>query len=152
MTSPIDLGIMLGLAYQGFVDQLHAHLASRGFTRIGPADGYVVRALAEAPLNQRELAERLGITEQGAGKIVGDMRRRKLVARQADPRDARVWRLHLAERGELLLREARGFHRQFEAELAGSLGRDAAAALRLALAWIVERAADDTSQGRLRIP
>ena len=150
MTSPTDFGVLLGLAYQGFVEQLHAHLADRGFTRIGPADGYVVRALAEAPLNQRELAHRLRITEQGAGKIVAEMQRRKLITRRADPSDARAWRLHLATRGELLLREARGFHHRFETALSRAQGADAAAARR-ALEWIVERSADDTSQGRLRM-
>jgi DNA-binding MarR family transcriptional regulator len=150
MTSPIDLGVLLGLAYQGFVEQLHAHLATHGFTRIGPADGYVVRALAEVPLNQRELARRLGITDQGAGKIVADMQRRKLIARRADPRDSRAWQLQLAPRGHALLRAARGFHHRYEAELTRALGNDAAAARR-ALAWIVERSADDTSQGRLRM-
>jgi len=149
MATPIDLGVLLGLAYQGFVEQLHAHLAAHGFTPIGPADGYVVRALAGAPLNQRELARRLGITDQGAGKIVTDMQRRKLIARRADPRDSRAWLLQLAPRGHALLREARGFHHRYEAELTRALGDDAAAARR-ALEWIVERSADDTSQGRLR--
>jgi len=150
MASSIDLGVLLGLAYQGFVEQLHAHLAAHGFTRIGPADGYILRALAEAPLNQRELARRLGITDQGAGKIVADMQRRKLIVRQADPRDCRAWLLQLAPRGHALLREARGFHHRYEAELTRTLGDDAKAARR-ALTWIVERSADDTSQGRLRM-
>ncbi len=150
MASPIDLGVLLGLAYQGFVEQLHAHLAEHGFKRIGPADGYVVRALAEEPLNQRELARRLGITDQGAGKIVRDLLRRKLIVRGSDPRDSRAWLLQLAPRGELLLSQARGFHQRFEAELAVALSHDANA-IRLALGWIVDRSADDTSQGRLRM-
>ena len=38
-----DFGILLGFAYQGFVEALHAHLAEHGFTDIGNSHGYVVR-------------------------------------------------------------------------------------------------------------
>src|SRR5437899_2880763 len=71
-----DFGILLGLAYQGFVTRLHADLARRGFRDIGPTVGYVLRAVAGEPMNQRQLSQRLGITDQGMMKIVDDMARR----------------------------------------------------------------------------
>ena len=70
---PVDLGILLGLGYQAFVDRLRADLKARGFDDLGGAYGYVFRVLADEPLSQRELARRLGITDQGMAKIVGEI-------------------------------------------------------------------------------
>ena len=41
-----DFGILLGLAYQAFVDQLRTDLERRGFPDLTPTVGYVVRAIA----------------------------------------------------------------------------------------------------------
>jgi DNA-binding MarR family transcriptional regulator len=145
-----DFGILLGLAYQGFVDQLHAELARAGFTDLGPAYGYVIRAIAAEPsIRQRELAARLGITEQGTGKIVDAMVRDRLVARRPDPDDGRAHRLALAPRGRRLLAAARQFHADFERKLRRALGADIDATRRV-LDAIVAASADDTAQGRLR--
>jgi MarR family transcriptional regulator for hemolysin len=145
-----DFGVLLGLAYQGFVDQLHAELARRGFTDLGPAYGYVIRAIAAEPsIRQRELATRLGITEQGTGKIVDAMVRDRLVARRRDRHDGRAHRLVLAPRGRRLLAVARRFHADLERKLRRALGPDIDATRRV-LGAIVAASADDTTQGRLR--
>jgi DNA-binding MarR family transcriptional regulator len=144
-----DFGILLGLAYQGFVAQLHADLARHEFTDIGPTVGYVVRALADEPLNQRQLARRLGITDQGAMKIVDDLERRGFVVRTVDPGDARARRLALGARGQQLLRAARRFHARFERRLAARLGASVTTTRRV-LEHIVAHAPGDAAQGRLR--
>jgi DNA-binding MarR family transcriptional regulator len=149
-SSARDFGILLGLAYQGFVDQLHVDLAGRGFTDLGPAYGYVVRALAAEPqLHQRDLARRLGITEPGAKKIVDAMVRRRYVTRVADPDDGRAYQLRLGVRGLALLAAARRFHARFERRLAAA-DAGAVAATRRVLEAIVAASADDTAHGRLR--
>ena len=51
LSTPLDLGILLGLAYQSFVDELRADLAGRGFDDLGKAYGYVFRALGAGALN-----------------------------------------------------------------------------------------------------
>src|ERR1044071_672034 len=112
MATP-DFGIVLGLAYQGFVAHLHAHLARHGFTDIAPTVGYVLRAVADEPMNQRQLSRRLGITDQGTMKIVDDMERQGFIVRIADRDDARARRLALGVRGKALLRVARRFHASF---------------------------------------
>src|SRR4051812_35090076 len=110
-----DFGILLGLAYQGFVEALHAHLAKHGFTDVGSSHGYVVRLLAASPgISQRELAKRLGITEQGAGQIVEQMVRGRFVTREPGPDDARARVLGLGPRGQELLKLARRFHASYE--------------------------------------
>jgi DNA-binding MarR family transcriptional regulator len=144
-----DFGIVLGLAYQGFVAHLHAHLAEHGFTEIAPTVGYVLRAISEEPMNQRQLSRRLGITDQGTMKIVDDMERQRFVVRAPDPGDARARRLELGPRGKELLRIARRFHQRFEQRLAAELGESVATARRV-LEHIAASAPGDAGKGRLR--
>jgi DNA-binding MarR family transcriptional regulator len=99
-----DFGIALALAYQQFVDELHAELAKHGLRDIRPSYGYVLRTVEQAPLNQRELAEHLGVTEQAIGKLVNEMVRRKFLRRIVNPNDARARTLVLGVRGEDVLR------------------------------------------------
>lgn len=145
-----DFGILLGLAYQGFVEALHAYLAEHGFTDIGSSHGYVVRLLAASPgISQRELAKRLAITEQRAGQIVEEMVRGRFVTRQPDPDDARARVLDLGPRGDELLKLARRFHATYEKRLARQLGTSVEAT-RAVLEHIVATSSDETAQGRLR--
>jgi DNA-binding MarR family transcriptional regulator len=147
----IDLGILLGLAYQRFTDQLWAHLGSKGFDDLGNAYGYVFRALADEELSQRELATRLGITDQGMAKILGEMEARHYVERRPDPIDARIKRLRLGKRGRSALTAARRFHADFERSLAEETSPAAVAALRRILEVIAHRGqSGDLALERLR--
>jgi MarR family transcriptional regulator for hemolysin len=132
-----DFGILLGLAYQCFVDALQAHLAERGFTDLGPSFGYVLRALAAQPLTATQLAGRLHLTPQGAAKIVDDMVRCGYVVRQADPSDGRARRLVLARRGQRELAEARAFHAAFEQRLGEVCGTERVALVRSTLEALI---------------
>jgi len=132
MTSPIDFGILLGLSYQAFVDELRAALHAAGFTDLGPSYGYVFRALGAEALHLRALAGRLGMTDQGAAKIVDEMEARGYLERRAHPEDGRIKRLRLARRGRAALATARRFHRLYERRLAQRLGaREVAIARRV---------------------
>jgi DNA-binding MarR family transcriptional regulator len=122
MTEP-DLGILLALAYQEFVTLLHEHLGAQGFDDVARSDGYVFRALDDAPLTTSALAERLGITKQGAGQIVADMTRRGYLASRPDPSDGRARLLELSDRGRVALEAAHDFHRRYEERLARRHGR-----------------------------
>jgi MarR family transcriptional regulator for hemolysin len=132
-----DFGILLGLAYQAFVRELHADLATHGFTEIAPTVGYVLRAIADEPINQRQLSKILGITDQGTAKIVSEMERAKLVERVEDPNDARARMLTVGSRGRKLLAAARRFHARFEQDLLRRFG-GAAGATRRVLEAIVD--------------
>lgn len=147
----IDLGILLGLAYQSFTDLLRASLAKQGFDDLGGAYGYVFRALADEQPSQRELARRLGITDQGMAKILSEMVERRYVERQVDPEDSRVKRLRLGARGRTALAAARRFHATFERQLAGEVGAASVGKLRRLLNAIAERGLDpDLAHARLR--
>jgi len=115
---PIDLGVLMALAYGQFVLELRANLAEEGFDDLGRSDGYVFRALDAASMTTSELAERLRISKQGAGQIVADMQARGYVGPgAADPADRRARRLTLAPRGERALAAARRFHQGYERRL-----------------------------------
>src|SRR5262245_60624729 len=130
---PVDLGILLALAYQEFVRELRDHHAEHGFNDLGRSDGYVFRALANGPLTVSELAARLGISKQGAAQIIDDMRRRGYVHRRPDPHDARAQLLLLTDRGEAALATARRFHHTYERRLIRTFGAAAVATLRTTL-------------------
>ena len=147
---PLDLGILIGLAYQSFTDQLRAALAQRGFDDLGNAYGYVFRALdAESP-SQRELAGRLGITDQGMAKILDEMVQRGYVERRPDPSDARVKRLRPSRRGREALAAARAFHARLEAQLVREAGASAVLTLRRQLEKLAAMTHDDLAEARLR--
>jgi len=124
-----DLGILLALAYQRFVEELHAELATTGVSEVGRSDGYVFRALDEGPLTVSVLAGRLGVSKQGAAQIVADMEARGLVRRRPDPTDGRARLLELTDRGRGVLETARRFHRAFEQRLVAELGAGPVAGL-----------------------
>src|SRR3954465_8350648 len=123
MKADPDIGILLALAYQQFVTELHEELGGRGFDDVGKSDGYVFRALDAEPLTTSALSERLGITKQGAGQLVEDMMRRGYVESSPDPGDRRARLLRLTARGQHALAAARAFHRRYEQRLARRHGR-----------------------------
>ncbi len=149
MTTP-DLGILIALGYQGFVRRLHEDLATRGYDDLARSDGYVFRALAEAPLTTSALAARLGVTKQGAAQIVDDMTRRGYLTSRPHPDDARARLLELSERGRGALASARAFHRRFERALVREHGAEAVAGLRNLLTDMAGPGADGEVDPRLR--
>jgi DNA-binding MarR family transcriptional regulator len=117
LSTDTDIGILLGLAYAGFVDELRADLAARGFADLGPSYGYVFRVLGDGERSLSELAGLLGMTLPGAGKIVDEMEARGYVERHPDASDRRVKQLRLSPRGRAALKAAQAFHRRFERRL-----------------------------------
>ncbi|RZU49381.1 MarR family protein [Krasilnikovia cinnamomea] len=146
---PLDLGILLALAYQNFVRDLRSHLAEQGFDDLGRSDGFVFRALGASPMSISELAVRLEVTKQAAAQIVDDMQRRGYVRRTPDPHDRRAQRLELTDRGAAALAAARQFHQRYERRLARAHGAAAMAALRDVLN-AVAGGPDETLAPRLR--
>ena len=84
MSDP-DLGILLALAYQQFVTELHQELRNEGFDDLARSDGYVLRALDADALTTSALAQRLGMSKQGAGQLVEDLTRRGYLRSRPDP-------------------------------------------------------------------
>lgn len=150
MTDPIDFGILLGLAYQTFVDELRSHLEGQGFSDIGTSYGYVFRALNLEALHLRQLAERLGMSDQGAAKIVNEMEERGYLQKHADAGDGRIKKLMLSKRGLAALQAARQFHQTFEETLAGTLPARKIITTRRVLEAMVAKTGGDVEHARLR--
>src|SRR5262245_36580588 len=120
---PIDLGVLMALAYGQFVAELRGYLAQEGFDDLGRSDGYVFRALDSARLTRSELAERLRSTKEGPAQLGADMQRRGYVGPgDLAPKDRRARRLRLAARGEQALAAARRFHQRYERRLRREYG------------------------------
>jgi DNA-binding MarR family transcriptional regulator len=145
-----DFGVLLGLAYGAFVEELRATLAEQGYDGLSRSFGYVARALALGPINLRELADHLGITSQGALKIVDELESGGYVERVADPADGRAKQLRLTRRGRAALDAARAIHRRFEQRLAADLGERRVASMRAVLTEIVDRRARSGIPTKLR--
>jgi DNA-binding MarR family transcriptional regulator len=126
----IDFGVLLNLAFGALKGRLHDHMRAAGFDDLGPSFGYVFRLLDRESPSLAELAVTLGMTPQGALKIVSDMTAKGYVNRADDVADARVRRLVLAPRGQRALAEARKFHSRFERELGKQLGERRVASAR----------------------
>ena len=67
-------------------------------------------------LTQRELAEVLEVEPITVGRLVDRLEARGLVERRADPRDRRVWRLHLTAAAPPVLAELDAMRAELDAE------------------------------------
>ncbi len=135
-----DVGILVLLAYQGFVRQLHAAMAEQGYDDLGSSDGVVMRVLNGGARKVSELAGLLEITPQGTAQIVEDMERRGYVVRRPDPGDARARLVELSPRGRGAIDAARAFHRSFESRMRRRHGAAAIDGFRAVLADMAEAA------------
>src|SRR4026207_1306550 len=98
MAEPIDFGILLGLSYVRFVEELRAALFAAGFDDLGTNDGYVIRVLADSPVRRSKVARERAITKRGAGHVVADLEARGYVMRRPHPVDRRTQLVALSTR------------------------------------------------------
>lgn len=129
----VDFGILLNIGFGVFKSGLHKHLKKAGFDDVGTSFGYVFRLLEDNPLNLKNISENLGITPQGALKLVNSMVEKKYIERLDDAHDGRIKHLRLTTRALLAMAEARKYHAQFEHNLAKRIGKQQAAVTRAAL-------------------
>jgi DNA-binding MarR family transcriptional regulator len=84
-----------------------------------------------------DLAERLGVSKQAASQLVDDLEAVGVLAREADPDDARARRVVFTRLGREGLLEGLALLRDMENELSLSIGAESMAALRRALTAIL---------------
>ena len=85
------------------------------------AQWVLVLKLARHPgLSQKDLAEILEVEPMSVARLTDRLASRGLVERRADPKDRRIWRLHLTAKAEPVLRDIEAQR----AELAGQVLRD----------------------------
>ena len=150
MSDEPDIGVLLALAYQEFVTRLHEDLGTQGYGDLARSDGYVFRALDAGSMTTSALADRLGISKQGAGQLVTDMTRRGYLRSRPDPSDGRARLLELSDRGRSALSAARDFHRRYETQLARKHGRAHVDDLRAMLTAMAPTYGDGALDPRVR--
>jgi len=132
----LDFGVLMALGYQGLVRELNERLTAAGF-EIKAAYGYVFRSLLREDLTTTKFGARLGITTQGAAKLIDEMERLGYIEKHQHPEDARVKVLRLAPRGRQAVAEARRIHLDLEQRLAERYGAEDVAAMRRVLEAMV---------------
>lgn len=127
------VGRLLLRAHRAFSVRAVDKLRQRGYDRLTLAHINLLPHLAAEGTRITLLAERAGMTKQGAGQLVADLARQGYVTREADSADRRATLVRFTLRGGRLLREAVAVVAEVEAEYATALGDRRLTELRHAL-------------------
>ena len=120
------LGGALRRAWVGYRVRLDEAMAAAGFDDRGFPDGRVLRVCSRsAETTIAQIGRELGITRQGAAKIVASLRDRRYVTLEPSERDRRVKVVRLTPRAADYLATQRKVARKIERELLAELGPEA---------------------------
>jgi len=135
------LGPALRRAWVGYQRRLDLQMAAAGFPDRGFPDGRVLRLCARLDgVTASEIGRELGMTRQGAGKIVADLHERGYVTLGSAPGDARQKVITLTPRARDYLAAQRAAARQIERELTQQVGAEAFESLFTLLAALGDEA------------
>ncbi len=112
-------------------------LRARGYGQLGAAHAAILPHIDLEGTRATVIAERAGMTKQGAGHVIDDLERQGLVTRTPDPTDKRAALIQFTDAGWNYLRAAHDLKVEIEAEYAELLGADAFESLCADLARIV---------------
>jgi DNA-binding MarR family transcriptional regulator len=122
-TGPIPLGDALDRAWAGYRRRVDQELAAAGFRDRSSPDRRVLRLCSgAAPITISEIGRDLGITRQGASKIVGALRDRGYVTLSPSPTDRREKIVTLTARALAYLGAQQAAGRRIEARVRRELG------------------------------
>ncbi|MGI8857690.1 MAG: MarR family winged helix-turn-helix transcriptional regulator [Thermomicrobiales bacterium] len=130
--------VLLFTALRAACDAGVTRRVAAGFGDVRPAHGYVFQHLIAGPVRITELARKLGMTAQGASKLVIELERLGYVIRRGDPSDQRNRLVSLTERGWAVIEAGRAARADINAELRGLLGDPAADQLLITLQYLAE--------------
>jgi len=144
---PLALGGALRRAWVGYQQRLDQEMAAAGFPDRGFPDGRVLRLCARSDqVTASQIGRELGITRQGAGKIVADLRDRGYVTLGSSPGDSRQKVITLTTRARDYLAAQRAGARRIEQEVTERLGAEALEGLFA----LLEAFGGDEDQPRMR--
>ena len=104
-------------------------LRARGYDELGQAHAAILPHIDLDGTRTSVIAERAGMTKQGAGQVVDDLERQGLVTRVPDPADRRAALVQFTDAGWTYLRAAAELKQEIESEYAALLGDDTFQAL-----------------------
>jgi DNA-binding MarR family transcriptional regulator len=141
------LGPALRRAWVGYQRRLDLQMAAAGFPDRGFPDGRVLRLCSRGDgVTASEIGRELGMTRQGAGKIVADLHERGYVTLGSAPGDARQKVITLTPRARGYLAAQRAAARQIEQEIREQVGDEALGSL----FTLLEALGGEESQLRMR--
>ena len=144
----LTLGRLLSAATRLVIERMHSDLAAAGHPGLRPAYGYAVYAIGSGEVTTSMLGAELGMTKQGAAKLVATLEELGYVERRAHERDGRAQLLALTARGDDLLRASAEAQERIEREWEQLAGAQEMQSLRATL----ERAlAEGSSEERLSL-
>jgi DNA-binding MarR family transcriptional regulator len=120
----VDLGPALRRAWVGYQRRLDEAMAAAGFGDRGFPDGRVLRMCEDGDTTISDIGRELGITRQGASKVVANLRQRRYVSIRASSADAREKIVRLTPRAVDYLGEQRRAARAIERRLRTKIGRE----------------------------
>jgi DNA-binding MarR family transcriptional regulator len=133
-----DPTLLLAASSYGVNERVVRRLADAGFADVRTVHGYVFQHLLSGPKTIGELADLLGVTQQGASKSVAELERLGYVARQVAEGDLRVRQVHLTERGQAAIDAGRAARADVRADLEELLGARGLAVFLRALRRVAE--------------
>ncbi len=85
-----------------------------------------------------ELAQQIGLEASSMTGLIDRMERAKLVKRQSDPADRRVWRIHLTEKGQGIQRKIAGLFEEAHERLTRGIPLGELSVVRKSLGKFIE--------------
>ena len=125
----VNLGPALRRAWVGYQRRLDDEMAAAGFGERGFPDGRVLRMCRAAPTTISQIGRELGMTRQGASKVVAGLRERGYVAVEPSASSRREKTVTVTPRAIEYLAAQRAAARRIEQRLRRAVGADAFDAL-----------------------
>lgn len=109
MSKPLEVGLVMNLVnmYSKIQRQMGSSLSAHG---LGLSEYLVLNQLYTAPnqkMRRRDLAEGVGMSPSGITRLLNPMEKIGLIAKEENPRDARVSLVALSEAGRQTIEEAK---------------------------------------------
>ncbi|MDL5158431.1 MarR family winged helix-turn-helix transcriptional regulator [Actinomycetospora termitidis] len=133
-----ELALRLFAAFRHLVDRVHVDLAEHGHPRVRPTHGFALQAVGPTGATAGELATRLGVTKQAAGKTVDALEALGYVERAGDPQDARRKIVALTATGSEVLGLSARFFDRAHAQWVATVGDEQAGAFEQVLRTITD--------------
>jgi DNA-binding MarR family transcriptional regulator len=128
---------LLSMAVSVSLERLHAELAAAGHPALRPAHGYALNAIMNGSSTASAIAPRLGMTKQGAAKVLQALLDEGYVEPAVSGEDGRAKPVVLTGRGRDAVATSVRIQREIEQSWAADVGERRIASMRRVLESVV---------------
>lgn len=139
-----ELPLLLLAGFRTLIDELHAELARQGHPDCRPSHGFAMQAIGPSGAPATEVARRLGVSKQAAGKTIDRLVTLGYAERVDDPSDGRRKQVRLTLHGLDALKRSAEIFTTLRARWAAEVGPTRLADLEDALRAVATPAGLDT--------